>query len=172
VTVLEQGRLARQECCRHGQHHKDRQGLSGHARGRNHVRSESASGKHPTTTFSCDSRKCLSLDGIAIWSLACQTQQNLTTCPPKNSECQQLRADLTLVVEGIRIPVHRAVLFARCPSFRSMLTSGMRECAQKDLEIEDAEYKPFYALLQYVYSGCSSLIEPHIAIKVLKLADR
>lgn len=81
-------------------------------------------------------------------------------------------SDLTLIVEGRRVPVHRAVLFARCPSFRSMLTSGMRECADKDLVIEDAEYGPFYTLLQFVYSGCSSLIEPHIAIAVLKLADR
>ena len=40
-------------------------------------------------------------------------------------------SDVTLQVEGLRIPAHRVVLAARCAYFETMFSSGMRESTQQ-----------------------------------------
>ena len=80
-------------------------------------------------------------------------------------------SDLTLVVEGRKIHVHRAILFARSSHFRSMFTSGMRECGDGLVHIPDAPYDAMKVMLVYLYTGDVPLT-PALAMPVLCLADR
>jgi hypothetical protein len=66
--------------------------------------------------------------------------------------------DLTLVLEGVEVPVHRALLWVRCPYFRSMFSSGMTETKKDRIELAGVPLQYFMHLLEFVYtSQCSPL---------------
>ena len=80
-------------------------------------------------------------------------------------------SDLTLVVQGRNIYVHKAMLAARSSHFKNMLSSGMRECEDGQVLMPDAPYEAMKSLLVYLYSGDAPLT-PDSAMPVLRLADR
>ena len=47
------------------------------------------------------------------------------------------------MVEGQKIYVHRAILYSRSKHFGNMFTSGMRECEERVVIINDAPYVSF-----------------------------
>ncbi|XP_063619911.1 BTB/POZ domain-containing protein 9 [Cydia splendana] len=61
-------------------------------------------------------------------------------------------SDVTLIVEGQRIPAHKVILAASSDYFRALLYGGMREANQAEVELQ-APLQAFKALLRYVYSG-------------------
>ncbi|KOB68647.1 BTB/POZ domain-containing protein 9, partial [Operophtera brumata] len=65
-------------------------------------------------------------------------------------------SDVTLIVEGQRIPAHKVILAASSDYFRALLYGGMREANQAEVELQ-APLQAFKALLRYVYSGHTGL---------------
>ncbi len=49
--------------------------------------------------------------------------------------------------------VHRAVLAARCPFFRTLFNAGMADSAARELPLPDADPDAFAVLLRYMYGG-------------------
>ena len=63
-------------------------------------------------------------------------------------------ADVTFVVDGVRLQAHRVILAARCSYFKVLLFGQMREAhTGAEIPIADATPESFKALLEYVYSG-------------------
>jgi len=61
--------------------------------------------------------------------------------------------DLTLVLEGHEVTAHRALLWVRCPYFRSMFSSGMTETKKDRIQIEGVPLKYFMFLLEFIYTS-------------------
>eukprot|EP00931_Biecheleriopsis_adriatica_P047647 TRINITY_DN27481_c0_g1_i1.p1 TRINITY_DN27481_c0_g1~~TRINITY_DN27481_c0_g1_i1.p1 ORF type:complete len:604 (-),score=76.72 TRINITY_DN27481_c0_g1_i1:17-1828(-) len=85
-------------------------------------------------------------------------------------------ADCTLVVDGHRIPAHKAVLFGRSTYFCAMFTDGpgLREVQQNmfEIQLENVEIEPFRRLLHFWYTGIlSQPLEACDALDVLQVAD-
>ncbi len=49
--------------------------------------------------------------------------------------------------------VHRVVLAARCPFFRTLFNAGMADSAARELPLPDADPDAFAVLLRYMYGG-------------------
>lgn len=66
--------------------------------------------------------------------------------------------DLTLVLEGQEVQVHRALLWVRCAYFRSMFSSGMTETKKDRIELAGVPLQYFMYLLEFIYtSQCGPL---------------
>ncbi|XP_047504600.1 BTB/POZ domain-containing protein 9 isoform X1 [Pieris napi] len=82
-------------------------------------------------------------------------------------------SDVTLIVEGQRIPAHKVILAASSDYFRALLYGGMRESSQSEVELQ-APLQAFKALLRYVYSGHMglSLLREDTVLDMLGLAHQ
>ncbi|XP_052749475.1 BTB/POZ domain-containing protein 9 isoform X2 [Galleria mellonella] len=82
-------------------------------------------------------------------------------------------SDVTLIVEGQRIPAHKVILAASSDYFRALLYGGMREANQAEVELQ-APLQAFKALLRYVYSGHMglSLLREDTVLDMLGLAHQ
>ncbi|XP_045446024.1 BTB/POZ domain-containing protein 9 [Melitaea cinxia] len=82
-------------------------------------------------------------------------------------------SDVTLIVEGVRIPAHKVILAASSDYFRALLYGGMREANQAEVELQ-APLLAFKALLRYVYSGHMglSLLREDTVLDMLGLAHQ
>ncbi|XP_060810795.1 BTB/POZ domain-containing protein 9 [Amyelois transitella] len=82
-------------------------------------------------------------------------------------------SDVTLIVEGQRIPAHKVILAASSDYFRALLYGGMREANQAEVELQ-APLQAFKALLRYVYSGHMglSLLREECVLDMLGLAHQ
>jgi BTB/POZ domain-containing protein 9 len=70
-------------------------------------------------------------------------------------------SDITLVVDGNRLPAHRVLLAARSDYFRALLYGGMKESQETDIHIKVSSLQAFKYLLKYLYCG-------HIQLKSFK----
>jgi ankyrin repeat protein len=63
-------------------------------------------------------------------------------------------ADVTLTVNGTQFKAHKAVLVARSQFFRALLTGGLKESTQKEIDLGPDFCDPpeFQALLRFLYS--------------------
>ncbi|XP_065202996.1 RCC1 and BTB domain-containing protein 1-like [Planococcus citri] len=64
-----------------------------------------------------------------------------------------MTSDLTILVEGKEIKVHKAVLRIRSNYFRSLLTERWKENEEKTLEIKESTYVAYKALVEYFYTN-------------------
>uniref|UniRef100_A0A2H1VX80 BTB/POZ domain-containing protein 9 n=1 Tax=Spodoptera frugiperda TaxID=7108 RepID=A0A2H1VX80_SPOFR len=82
-------------------------------------------------------------------------------------------SDVTLIVEGQRIPAHKVILAASSDYFRALLYGGMRETNQAEVELQ-APLQAFKALLRYVYSGHMglSMLREDTVLDMLGLAHQ
>ncbi|CAM9635930.1 unnamed protein product [Pylaiella littoralis] len=81
-------------------------------------------------------------------------------------------SDVCLVVEGIEVPSHKAVLAAWSRPFRAMFTLPMLESRhQCRVVIEDAEHKHLMVVLHYLYGGRIGLNDKNV-MPVSALANR
>lgn len=64
-------------------------------------------------------------------------------------------SDVTFLVQGRKIYGHKIILCIVSDIFRAMFTAGFRESESKDCEIEisDASYDSFLAVMEYIYTG-------------------
>jgi len=61
--------------------------------------------------------------------------------------------DITFKVENQEIPAHRALLSIRCPHFMQVFPAGIKDPANKVIEIADIKADIFKGLLEYLYCG-------------------
>lgn len=71
--------------------------------------------------------------------------RSLLTMPPEESV-----SDVTVVVNTLRLHLHRCILAARCPYFRSMFSRGMREARAREVHLTDISPRVFQALCEYM----------------------
>lgn len=89
-------------------------------------------------------------------------------------------SDVTFLVQGRRVHGHKMVLSIVSDCFRAMFTSGFRETDSIEIEIQDCSYDAFLAVMEYVYTGQTSKVDPTLGIdvnvnqvvEILELADR
>ena len=60
-------------------------------------------------------------------------------------------SSLTLVIDGQRLYVHKEVLAAWSPVFRSMFTRNFKEKDQREIELPDKKVDDFLELLHCMY---------------------
>jgi HEAT repeat protein len=66
--------------------------------------------------------------------------------------------DIVLVAsDGSRFEAHRALLWARCPYFRAMFESGMRESAQREVRVDERP-QVLREMLRYVYAADATVM--------------
>mmetsp|Transcript_19713 Transcript_19713/g.27668 ORF Transcript_19713/g.27668 Transcript_19713/m.27668 type:complete len:335 (-) Transcript_19713:188-1192(-) len=59
------------------------------------------------------------------------------------------------------IRAHRNILVSRSKYFESLLMNGMSESKQEDITLRDTPPAAFAALLQFLYTGETELLQPH-----------
>jgi len=79
--------------------------------------------------------------------------------------------DLTLIVEKRRIPVHRCVLAAASPFFRSMYSSGMLESQLNEVQLKDVRYAEVKLVVDFIYTGGAATLNRENVGDVLRVAD-
>lgn len=103
---------------------------------------------------------------IADRSNSCVRRLTTEALPPPSVAPSTIRKDLSTLldaetdlfgdgeaifeVEGRRLRAPKALLCVRCPHFRAMFTSGMRESFENTVRIPDVGYDVFRALLCYL----------------------
>eukprot|EP00761_Pharyngomonas_kirbyi_P003194 gb/GECH01003198.1/.p1 GENE.gb/GECH01003198.1/~~gb/GECH01003198.1/.p1 ORF type:complete len:270 (+),score=71.40 gb/GECH01003198.1/:1-810(+) len=80
-------------------------------------------------------------------------------------------ADVTLVVDDVKIPAHRAFLSTRCGYFKGMFESGMEEAQKNEINIPDASPEAFKKLVEYIYTDTVQDMGNH-ALELFGLANR
>ena len=61
-------------------------------------------------------------------------------------------SDVTIVVEGRGIKLHKSILGSRCEYFRNMFSSGMSESYASTITLPGVRYRVFLALCEYLYT--------------------
>ncbi|KAL3904642.1 MAG: hypothetical protein SGPRY_011209 [Prymnesium sp.] len=75
-------------------------------------------------------------------------------------------------IEGRTLRAPKPVLCARCPHFRAMFTSGMRECHDDTVKIPDVSYTAYRALLSYLLADeLSSDLSVAEMVELMMLAN-
>eukprot|EP01091_Cochliopodium_minus_P009647 TRINITY_DN2416_c0_g1_i1.p1 TRINITY_DN2416_c0_g1~~TRINITY_DN2416_c0_g1_i1.p1 ORF type:complete len:509 (-),score=94.25 TRINITY_DN2416_c0_g1_i1:8-1534(-) len=68
------------------------------------------------------------------------------------------------------INAHKNIIFTRCELFEVMFRVGMKESKENKIEINKINYKTFYSLLEYLYTGLL-FVEPDQALSLLQASD-
>ncbi|XP_067014557.1 RCC1 and BTB domain-containing protein 1 isoform X2 [Anabrus simplex] len=79
-------------------------------------------------------------------------------------------SDLTIMVSGQSIHVHKSILKIRCQHFRSMFQDHWQEDSQRIIEMDQFSYSVYYAFLHYLYTDEVNL-SPEGALELLVLAS-
>jgi len=80
-------------------------------------------------------------------------------------------SDITLVVEGKPLYVHKAILSTQCEHFRAMFLNGMKESTQKEIEIKGWSFNIYSLMIEYLYTGVVEGFSLAIALDLIGLAD-
>ncbi len=83
------------------------------------------------------------------------------------------QADLKLVLREDVFNVHRGILMARSPKFKTMLSSSLKEGSENKVSVlSDCSVAVFRQMLQWIYSGRCALPDDVFEVcKLLTLAD-
>ncbi|XP_043256322.1 BTB/POZ domain-containing protein 9 [Colletes gigas] len=81
-------------------------------------------------------------------------------------------SDVTLIVGGQRLNGHKVILAARSEYFRALLFGGLKESTQREIVLKNANLTAFKALLEYIYTGRTSLTDrqDEVVLDILGLA--
>ncbi|XP_054160520.1 BTB/POZ domain-containing protein 9-like [Oppia nitens] len=93
----------------------------------------------------------------------------------RNYYLSEMNSDLTLVVEGHRLPAHRFVLAAKSPVFNAMFYGDLMESTAREVDIREAPVDAFRVMLRYIYSERFEMDNDkdfQQAIQVFKLGHR
>ena len=77
---------------------------------------------------------------------------------------EQKFSDIDFIVNGQRIPAHKAVLAAQSLYFECMLYGNMKESAMSEITLEDVPVSAFRKVLQFAYTG--TLKMKNVALQV------
>uniref|UniRef100_A0A7E4V329 BTB domain-containing protein n=1 Tax=Panagrellus redivivus TaxID=6233 RepID=A0A7E4V329_PANRE len=80
-------------------------------------------------------------------------------------------SDVTIVIEGAKLPAHRVILAQRCDYFRAMFEVGMIESTSKCIEIRETPLNGFKLILKWIYTGRFKFTSIDDAFEVLRLAN-
>ncbi|XP_055299405.1 BTB/POZ domain-containing protein 9-like [Sitodiplosis mosellana] len=82
-------------------------------------------------------------------------------------------ADVSFIVENIKIPAHKMILSIRSSYFHSLFCGGFAEAKQAEIKLE-VPLDAFKAILKYIYTGCLSLtdLESHQLIEIYDMAEQ
>jgi RCC1 and BTB domain-containing protein len=81
-------------------------------------------------------------------------------------------SDLSFVIEGKKIYVHRAILRMRCEYFNSMFQQGRWNESEKDtIEIQQFTYTVYHAFLKYLYTDSVDNLATEETTGLLALSD-
>jgi hypothetical protein len=76
---------------------------------------------------------------------------------------EEATADVELQLDsGVVIPAHRSILSARSPVFAAMLSSGMREGAERRVKLSAVDELTMRALLEIMYTGACHHFGLHV----------
>jgi len=82
-------------------------------------------------------------------------------------------SDVVFKIGRQKIKAHRAVLSSRCPVFKAMFNSEMRESKEKEVPLEDLKAEPFQQMLRYMYTNeCDTKNSDDDLMELLVVADR
>lgn len=83
-------------------------------------------------------------------------------------------SDITLIVEGNRIPSHKVILASRSDYFRALLYGGLRESQEREVELKGTSLAAFKILLKYIYTGHMTLasLKEEMILDILGLAHQ
>lgn len=70
---------------------------------------------------------------------------------------EKVLCDVTLIAEDERFDVHKVILVSCSDYFRSMFTSGMKECNQKEIELKGVTSKGLEKVLEVIYTSTTTL---------------
>lgn len=79
-------------------------------------------------------------------------------------------SDMTFVIDGKKIHVHKAILKIRCKYFQSMFSSHWKGADKDEVEVTEFPYEVYHPFLQYLYTDQVDL-DPDAAIGLLALSD-
>ncbi|GIY37962.1 TD and POZ domain-containing protein 3 [Caerostris darwini] len=79
--------------------------------------------------------------------------------------------DITLIVDGVKLPAHKSILSARSPVFKAMMNSAL-EAESMPVEISDISKEIVKLMLQYIYSGEVGYITVQTAMELYYAADK
>lgn len=83
-------------------------------------------------------------------------------------------SDVTFIFpkeEGLEVTGHRNILSARCPVFRAMFRSGMKEGQPGNkVKIENMSSETFIAMLEYLYTGLLK-VQASVVLPLIEAAD-
>jgi len=85
------------------------------------------------------------------------------------------KSDITLIIDGHRIPANRLILGLKSPVFDRMFFGDFKESNQKEIEIKDVSIDSFKVMLKWIYCQELDLNEENdylMAIDVFKLSHR
>uniref|UniRef100_A0A7E4WBX3 BTB domain-containing protein n=1 Tax=Panagrellus redivivus TaxID=6233 RepID=A0A7E4WBX3_PANRE len=71
--------------------------------------------------------------------------------PFKHLDCCQDPPDVTLIVEKMEIPAHRAILSEQSEYFRAMFSHSFIESKSDRIELKEVNFKTFKRVLEYMY---------------------
>ena len=80
-------------------------------------------------------------------------------------------SDVTLQVEGVQLPAHKAVLAARSPVFRAMFDHDVRERRENAVKITDLKADVVREMLMYIYTDTAPNANK-MAADLLAAADK
>ncbi|GMH78228.1 hypothetical protein TrST_g897 [Triparma strigata] len=80
-------------------------------------------------------------------------------------------SDVTFMVGGRPIHAHKAILACRCPHFRAMFTSGMRESVEREIVVPDTDHSVFLALMEFLYTDSVEGLQPDMAVDLHGVAS-
>ncbi|XP_050435396.1 BTB/POZ domain-containing protein 9-like [Adelges cooleyi] len=82
-------------------------------------------------------------------------------------------SDVVLIVDGVHLPVHRAVLASRSEYFRCLLFGGLQESEGPEVNISDAPLATFKIILYYIYTGRMNLsdLKDKVIVELFSLSN-
>src|SRR2546427_175485 len=104
----------------------------------------------------------------------------MTSGPPEKKRCMEgkyylsdVRSDVTLIVEGQRLPGHKFVLADKSSYFDSLFYGQLVEAQTGEVVLQNTPVAPFRLVLKYMYTEEVDLTDSDYVevIGVLRLAD-
>ena len=80
--------------------------------------------------------------------------------------------DVVFVVQNERFSANRCVVAAASPVLRSMLTNGMKETTQREIQLEEVNADGWRMVLEYVYTARLEFDSIDSALRCLECANR
>ncbi len=84
-------------------------------------------------------------------------------------------SDITIVINGHKIPSHKIILSSRSLVFRNMFLSQFKESTEKEIQIKDTNIEAFKLFLKYCYFNeldSNEIKDYSMAFDVFKLSHR